>query len=345
MSNPQTVTRWTPLIREAAARYHIPASVLAAVIEHESGGREGLTSRTGAKGLTQFEPPTARTYHVNTSPGHARSQIFGEAHYLRDLGFHRDPKRALASYAAGPGNIPAGIPYAEQIMEIANRYAHLDQSGYLGPAKPHSSGSPGTPPRLTPGTITQDTDAAILDALTSSKPGHVLGKLNYLLGTGAYDRTTAAKITPGQRPVLPNSRQSTPAPHGNGRVTVAPGANRAGVNIAPLITNFLSHVAAGLGRPITITTGSNHNRMTVDGNVSDHWDGHAADIAVPVDSHQGDQVAFHAFRAAGLDVATAAKYAKTGGLYNILWHGHRVQIIWKTNQGGNHHNHVHVGIR
>lgn len=46
----------------------------------------------------------------------------------------------------------------------------------------------------------------------------------------------------------------------------------------------------------------------------------------------------------GVDPATAASRARSGGLFTIYPSGLRVQCIWKTNQGGNHHNHVHVGV-
>lgn len=134
--NPK-VLRWTPFIRAAAQKYKVPPPIIAAVIEHESGGQEGLTSSAGAKGLTQFMPGTARSYGVNTAPGHARSQIFGAAHYLADLGVRRDPAKALASYAAGPGNIPAGLPYASAVLSIAKRYGNLasGEANVPAPAK------------------------------------------------------------------------------------------------------------------------------------------------------------------------------------------------------------------
>lgn len=130
-----------------------------------------------------------------------------------------------------------------------------------------------------------------------------------------------------------------------GRVNIAGGANRAGVGVQPIVKQFLS-AAAGIAKtPITVTTGTNHNRMTVNGNVSDHWDGHASDIAVPVDSAKGDRIAAAALMEAGVPRSKAMAMARRGGLYTLNHNGRRIQVIWKTNEGGNHHNHVHVGIR
>ena len=76
-----------------------------------------------------------------------------------------------------------------------------------------------------------------------------------------------------------------------GQVKVAPGANRQGQGLSGELTHFVSLVAGRARQPITITTGTNHDRLTVNGNVSDHYDGHASDIAVPVDSGEGDHIA------------------------------------------------------
>jgi len=43
------------------------------------------------------------------------------------------------------------------------------------------------------------------------------------------------------------------------------------------------------------------------------------------------------------DKATAQ--ARGGGLFTLTHQGLRIQCIWKTNEGGDHHNHVHVGAR
>lgn len=135
-----------------------------------------------------------------------------------------------------------------------------------------------------------------------------------------------------------------------GKVIVAPGADRGGVPTSKTVRGFLGLVAGSVGHPITITTGSNHNQYTVNGNVSDHWSGKAADIAVPIDSTQGDMIAGRALLLAGVPREQARRDAQQGGLYTLHptsgpLKGRRVQVIWRTNEGGDHHNHVHVGIQ
>jgi hypothetical protein len=130
-----------------------------------------------------------------------------------------------------------------------------------------------------------------------------------------------------------------------GKVTYASTANRPGAHASKELIQALHRVAGSAGIPINVGTLTNHSRMTVDGNVSDHWDGHAADIPVPIDSRKGDLIAGRALMSIGVPRAKARQMAQKGGLYTINHNGHRYQVIWKTNAGGNHHNHVHVGIR
>jgi hypothetical protein len=49
--------------------------------------------------------------------------------------------------------------------------------------------------------------------------------------------------------------------------------------------------------------------------------------------------------AAGVAPDQAVSDAERGGLYTLEHDGLRIQCIWKTYEGGNHHNHVHVGAR
>jgi murein DD-endopeptidase MepM/ murein hydrolase activator NlpD len=156
-----------------------------------------------------------------------------------------------------------------------------------------------------------------------------------LWGSGAG--ATAAPCVPGSAGVA-------------GRVEIAPGANLPGRPITPETLAFLARVAGIYGKPLTVTTGTNHSRYTVDGNISDHFDGHAADIGMVAnggsdDSPIGDAIAAACLIAAGDQPAAAAREAHEGGLWTREHDGLRTQCIWRTDMGGNHHTHVHVGAR
>jgi hypothetical protein len=141
-----------------------------------------------------------------------------------------------------------------------------------------------------------------------------------------------------------------------GKVEITPGANRPGVSITPITMAYLAKVAgiyeAMGGKALVVTTGTNHPELTVDGNVSDHWDGHAADIGMAAnggtdDGPVGDAIMTACLVAAGDSPEQAAATAKVreGPVQTRVHDGLRIQCIWGTYAGGNHHNHVHVGAR
>jgi hypothetical protein len=135
-----------------------------------------------------------------------------------------------------------------------------------------------------------------------------------------------------------------------GDVTVAPGADRPGATTKPIVLRYLAAMAGLAGRPIVLTTGTNHSQFTVDGNVSDHWAGYAADLGMVAnggtdDGPVGDTLMTACLVLAGVPPDRARSQAVAGGLYTLDHNGLRIQCIWKTNAGGNHHNHVHVGVR
>jgi hypothetical protein len=135
-----------------------------------------------------------------------------------------------------------------------------------------------------------------------------------------------------------------------GNVKIAAGANAAGRPIQKSVLDFLGRVSVRLDKEIVVTTGTNHNKFTVDGNVSDHFVGMAADLGMAAnggtdDSPVGDHLMTAALIEAGVSPSQAKTHAKAGGLFNEHHNGFRIQCIWRTNLGGNHHNHVHVGLK
>lgn len=135
-----------------------------------------------------------------------------------------------------------------------------------------------------------------------------------------------------------------------GHVKIAPGANLNGHSIKKPVLDFLGRVSVRLNKEIVVTTGTNHDKFTTDGNISDHFVGMATDLGMIAnggsdDSPVGDRLMEAVLIEAGVPPSTAKDHAKKGGLFNEHRNGFRIQAIWKTNQGGNHHNHVHVGLK
>jgi hypothetical protein len=135
-----------------------------------------------------------------------------------------------------------------------------------------------------------------------------------------------------------------------GKVTIAPGANKPGQPIKQLVLEYVARMAGIYGKTIVVTTGTNHSYYTVDGNVSDHATGNATDLGMIAnggtdDSPIGDKIATACLMVAGVPDGQAASMANAGGLWTLHHNHMRIQCIWKTYEGGNHHNHVHVGVQ
>jgi hypothetical protein len=137
---------------------------------------------------------------------------------------------------------------------------------------------------------------------------------------------------------------------GTGEFIVDPGANRPSVELRPELAGFIRRMAEFLPRPPIVTTGTNHSLTTTSGNPSDHWAGYGADFGSvrngfpATGGGYGDRIAQAAFLAAGEPSASARAKAGAGGNHVIIGGGLRVQIIWKSFVGGNHYDHIHVGL-
>lgn len=217
-----------------------------------------------------------------------------------------------------------------------------------------SRGTKGTPSRVvsktvtTPGVDRSEDRKALLGAYltTRNQPNALLS-----LGSGlanAQDTPATSKTT--SKRVAGPAKPASSSGDVKGHIELAPGADRAGVSTQKTTKTFVQLIAGRTHNTVTIGTGTNHSQMTVNGNVSDHWSGHAADIPVPVDSHQGNVIASAALQIAGVGKAQARAMVRKGGLWTLTpksgpLKGKRVQVIWRTTEGGNHHNHVHVGVR
>ena len=162
-------------------------------------------------------------------------------------------------------------------------------------------------------------------------------------------------------PTAPTQSPDTTAPTGSGKWKLSPGANRPGASLTPLLTQFMDELAKHTSFEPIITTGTNHSKTTTSGNISDHWAGNGADFGSVVNGFgtsnarpnqivpKGDEIAAAAMIACGTDPEKAKAQAISGGVFlkECTLNGKkiRVQVLWKTSTGGNHYNHVHVGVK
>ena len=305
---------------------------------------QDLTSPAGAQGYAQIMPATARSWGVRNPHDPVEAYAAAAKHmaqYLRQYG--GDWAKALTAYNAGPGAVGGSLP-----SETRNYIATIlgggsAKAGRLGSGGGGSSlqmSSPAVAPSGDPRKL------ALADLLSKSNPNSFLVKV---LRQQGGEQGPMVKGVLDSMPVVTARAAAAQGGGGGGRtftggkgkVVVAPGANRAGVGLTRPVLDFDAQLAAIAGHAIHVGTGTNHNRMTTTGNVSDHWDGHATDI--PSSGAALTRLGQQALIVAGMDPKKARQ--QRGGVFNLNRGGHRIQIIFNSNVGGNHYNHLHVGVR
>lgn len=118
------LTKYEPIIREAAGSFGVSDSLIKSVILAESSGRAEAVSKANAKGLMQLLDSTAMDMGVKNifDP---KENIFGGTKYLSLMlnEFNNDLDLALAAYNAGPGNVKKhnGIPPFKETQNYVKR--------------------------------------------------------------------------------------------------------------------------------------------------------------------------------------------------------------------------------
>jgi peptidoglycan lytic transglycosylase len=126
--------RYGAIVREHARNYHLDPALLAAVIYQESKFRPDVRSSSGAIGLMQLEPDTAKGIAVHTGGSNFHvSDLYNPeinirygSWYLRHLlDKYGNERLALAAYNAGQENVDTwrargeGIAFAETRNYVA----------------------------------------------------------------------------------------------------------------------------------------------------------------------------------------------------------------------------------
>jgi soluble lytic murein transglycosylase-like protein len=123
-----------PMIRQAANKHKVKASLVKGIVMAESAFNANAKSSKGALGLMQLMPETAQEYGAD--PMDPAQNIEAGTRYLRVL-FTRYGKyrncmaRVIAAYNAGPGNVDKyrGIPpfretrcYVQKVMAYMRQF-------------------------------------------------------------------------------------------------------------------------------------------------------------------------------------------------------------------------------
>lgn len=140
---------------QEAARQGIDPSLVARVMQTESGGNPAAVSTKGARGPMQLMPDTARMLGVNIDD--PMDNIRGGVRYLaQQLKAFGTPDLALAAYNAGPGNVRkyGGVPpFAE-----TQNYVGKIMGANTGSAMPGDDSDIFGSPSAAKGKATDDSD-------------------------------------------------------------------------------------------------------------------------------------------------------------------------------------------
>ena len=125
-------TRYNALIKKSAKRYKLDPKLVSAVIQVESQFNASAVSHSGAVGLMQLMPSTAKQLGVSNRYDPSQN-IEGGTKYLRYLiqRFDGNLTYALAGYNAGPLNVEKheGIPPFKETQRYVKKIFSIYKGG------------------------------------------------------------------------------------------------------------------------------------------------------------------------------------------------------------------------
>ena len=128
----KTDTSLESIFEKAAQTYHVDIELLKAMAKAESDFDPNATSRSGAMGIMQLMPGTAKELGV-TDAYDPEQNIMGGAKYIASLleKYDGNVSYALAAYNAGSGNVDkyGGIPPFEETQNYVTKILGYLQNG------------------------------------------------------------------------------------------------------------------------------------------------------------------------------------------------------------------------
>lgn len=306
-------------IKQAAASTGADPAALLATSLMESGARRGRVGDQGTSfGPFQFHIGGALGSH---SPQWANSYaaVLNRAQQFARYGVHGGAGAAAVQRPADRANYATGV---NDLLSRANSILGRTPSGAPAPGSaPRTAATP-------PARLGYDPQATLdfVNALLGDSSIEYLAQLGEKLGAQRAPGGQSA----GPPPSTPGGSQPS-AP-------LQPGGGWAG---SQHLASSLAQI--GINDGLKIISEKRNRKMTASGGISDHWVGTKNGFAYDISN--GSAPTPQMDKAAAQIAARLGVPNWKGGVLNVNRGGYRYQVLYRTNVGGNHYNHVHVGVR
>lgn len=359
------------IARQKAQRYGINPTYFERQIGAESNFNPSARSPMGASGIAQIMPGTAAAWGVNPSNPVAALDAAAKnmGKYLKQFG--GDWRLALGAYNAGPGNarnwnrISETRNYVNKILGGGNPKAKGGGAmspgsvsgglGTKGGTHKYAIQVPGVQfegstipnPKFQTFSIMENLARAAsptgkLDPISESN----FSLFKQLAGPETI-QTKGINIPglevggsyPTRTPVWKGTQGTGPRGQVRG---IRPGGGWGG-------SKHLAQGLMGIGKNngLDIVSEKRPTRNTTSGNMSDHYEGN--DIAYAYDLSNGSSPTPEMDRAAEQIARRLGVKGWKGGVLNVTKRfggaTYRFQVLYRTDKGGNHYNHIHVGVK
>jgi Transglycosylase SLT domain len=212
-------SQYQQYITEASQGTGLPFAVEAAQASDESGFQPSATSGAGAEGFWQFLPSTFNDVAAAAGvPQGTEYNIADETKayivYMNQLltQFHGNVQDALAAYNAGPGNIQAGMGYANSILAGSGQTSSLTVGAGKGVQGATLTSFPGGPadPLNWPSIVSSSVFAKVLSVfgITPSSIGDILERGALMVFGGVLVILGVMRLT--EQNNSGNQKQQTP---------------------------------------------------------------------------------------------------------------------------------------
>lgn len=334
---------WGQKADDAARRYGVDPNLFRRLIKQESGWNPNAGSHAGARGLTQVVPK----WHPNANLSTPEGQLdYGAKHLGSLLKKYGNPRDALAVYNSGkPWKVSQA--YGETNNYVKNILAGYNGAGTAARSavRAAAGGAPGGIGVQQVPTLDAATFGELDDYVRRSGDAVWAGDVG-----GIPDVLPLAARINVKAPAAPEAEAHTADDghnHGGGMPSQAGVAPRPsgdwGGTKGPV--EQLSQLAFAEG--LKVSSHKRDRRNTASGGVSDHWTGSTSSFAHDL-AWGGTRPIPAADRAASAIVSALGgpkNWGKTGGNFVTVKNGIRYQVIYRSDIGGNHWNHIHVGAR